>query len=345
MEEDKDNNEKKFKQLENMKNKEIELMNQKIKNFEVIVEENSQNYLNEIKMLKLQIQNNKSKLEECNKYVEIVNFFINKIDYIFGIQSKQIYDIDELQNKFIQIENLVQKILNNQSKMNDNYNMNNDNKIQSFNNSKINDENINNKKNQNEEINDDNKSDDKDINNENYNQLKVPHFQNEILEQGLCNNHQITNREEDKYKIFKNLEQRIIDLEKKIYHSPNKEIQNNKIKKNHKSNINSNQNKIIYSTTYHNNEKNNSKNKVLRSKSSGKINYEKQSSNQIQYKSSNSNQINYNQYKKGKKGKKTQRKKNSTNKHEISTYTLNNNDNCSISNYSTYSNLKNNLAK
>jgi len=347
MEEDKDNNEKKFKQLENMKNKEIELMNQKIKNFEIIIDENTQNYLNEIKMLKLQIQNNKSKLEECNKYVEIVNFFINKIDYIFGIQSKQIYDIDELKSKFEQIENLIQKILNknNQNKINNNYNITNDNKIHSFNNSKISDENLNDKVNQNEEIKDENKSYENDMNNENYNQLKVPHFQNEILEQGLCNNHQITNREEDKYKIFKNLEQRIIDLEKKIYHSPKKDIQNNnKIKKNHKSNIN--QNKIIYTNTHYNNEKNNSKNKVLRSKSSGKINYEKQNSNQIQYKNSNSNQINYNPYKKGKKTKKTQRKKNSTNKHENSTCTLNNNnDNYSISNSSTYSNLKNNLAK
>ena len=221
MEEDKDNNEKKIKQLENIKNKEIELMNQKIKNFEIIIDENSQNYINEIKMLKLQIQNNNLKLDENNKYTEIVNSFINKIDYIFGLQSKQIFDVQELQNKFIEIENIIQNLLNNQN-------------INSINNN-INNKHINNnfeevEKDNNKNINNENLKEETEENKDNYEELKVPHFQNKILEQ--INSFPLNN-DEDKFQIFKNLEQRIIDLEKKIYHSPKKDIQNNnKIKKN-----------------------------------------------------------------------------------------------------------------
>ena len=90
----------------------MDLLNQKIKNFEII-DENSNNYINENKMLKIQIKNNELKLEECGKYIEIVNIFINKIDFLFGIQSKKILNIQELQNKFIEIEKLIQNILNN----------------------------------------------------------------------------------------------------------------------------------------------------------------------------------------------------------------------------------------
>ncbi len=333
MEEDKDNNEKKIKQLENIKSKEIELMNQKIKNFEIIIEENSENYINEIKMLKLQIQNNKLKLDENNKYIEIVNSFINRIDNIMGIQSKQIIDIQELQNKFIEIENIIQNLLNNQ---NININNNINNNIINNNLKEEKDNNINKE----EEINNENYNEEKEENNESHEELKVPHFQNKILEQGLCN-HQINsfplNNNEDKFQIFRNLEQRIIDLEKKLYESPNQENQNYKIKKNHQNNHLSNQFQKLNIEN-----KSTSKNKVLRSKSSNKINNDNLFT---QYKNSNINQININQPKKGKKIKKTQRKKILRNHNETSSYILNNNnnDNYSVSNFSTLSNLKNNL--
>ena len=323
MEEDKDNNEKKIKQLENIKNKEIELMNQKIKNFEIIIDENSQNYINEIKMLKLQIQNNNLKLDENNKYTEIVNSFINKIDYIFGLQSKQIFDVQELQNKFIEIENIIQNLLNNQN-------------INSINNN-INNKHINNnfeevEKDNNKNINNENLKEETEENKDNYEELKVPHFQNKILEQ--INSFPLNN-DEDKFQIFKNLEQRIIDLEKKLHESSNQENKN-KIKKNHHNNQIRNQYQKL-----NNENKSTSKNKVLRSKSSNKINND---NILIQNKNSNTNQININQPKKGKKIKKTQRKKILRNNNEASSYiSNNNNDNYSVSNFSTYSNLKNNL--
>ena len=320
-----------MKQFENIKNQEMDLLNQKINNFEMMIEENSNNYINEINMLKTQIQKNKLKIEEYNKYIEIVNIFINKIDYLFGIQTKQIININELQNKFTEIENLIHNILNNN-------NNNITNKTSKLENNNFN-EDINNKS---ENLNEENESVEKEENN-NYEELKVPHFQNEILVQGV--NYQINNlpsNREDKYQIFKNLEQRIIDLEKKLYQNSNQE--NLKIKKcnNHK-NINSN---IRMNYINNNNEnKSNSKNKVLRSKS-GKINCEKLLSNQLNYKTYNSNQINYNQPKKGKKIKKTQRKKFSkNNEYNITNQNNNNNDNYSVSSHSTYSNLKNNLVK
>ena len=331
IEEEKENNEKKIKQLESIKNQEVDLLNQKIKNFEIIIDENSNNYINENKMLKIQIKNNELELEECGKYIEIVNIFINKIDFLFGIQSKKILNIQELQNKFIEIEKLIQNILNN----------NNIHKISKLENNNVKE--------------DFNSKSEKDINesvekeeNKNDENLKVPHFQNEILEQGVGNYqiNNLTSNREDKYQIFKNLEQRIIDLEKKLYQNPNQENKNHKMKK--YNNNNKNIVNINSGITYINNNENksNSKNKVLRSKSSGKINNEKLPSNQLTFKSSNSNQINYNHSKKGKKIKKIQRKKSSKSNYETSTYISNqnniNNDNYSISNYSTYSNLKNN---
>ena len=204
---------------------------QKIKNFEIIIDENSQNYINEIKMLKLQIQNNNLKLDENNKYTEIVNSFINKIDYIFGLQSKQIFDVQELQNKFIEIENIIQNLLNNQN-------------INS----------INNNINKEEEINNENYNEEKEENNESHEELKVPHFQNKILEQ--INSFPLNNNE-DKFQIFRNLEQRIIDLEKKLHESSNQENKN-KMKKNHHNNQIRNQYQKL-----NNENKSTSKNKKL----------------------------------------------------------------------------------
>ena len=345
--EEKENNLKKMKQIENIKNQEIELMNQKMKNFDVIIEENSKNYLNDVRMLKTQIKNNKAKLEECNKYVEIVNFFISKIDYIFGIQSKQIYDIQELQNKFVEIENLIQNIINSNFKKSTNIKIeennqslkeNEDNNINDYNNNNddnnINNDNINNNNNM---INNNNFTMNNNKNT-NFKQLKVPHFQNEILEQGLCNykSNPISrreNRDDDKFSIFKNLEQRIIDLERKLYQSPNQESYKVKNIHHNYKRINSNENKYLL------------KNKDSRSKSTGKFNNEKLENNH--YKNYNSN-LNYNQHKKVKKNKKTKRKKTSKNKNENPTKennNNNNNDNYSISNNSNYSNLKSNLVK
>ena len=83
-------------------------------------------------------------------------------------------------------------------------------------------------------------------------------------------------------------------MEKKLYQNPNQENKNYKMKK--YNNNNKNIVNINSGITYINNNENksNSKNKVLRSKSSGKINNEKLHSNQLTFKSYNSKKINYN---------------------------------------------------
>ena len=56
--------EKRIYQLESLKNQEIEMMNKKIKDFEVIIDENSNNYINERKSLTAQIEEYQNKLNE-----------------------------------------------------------------------------------------------------------------------------------------------------------------------------------------------------------------------------------------------------------------------------------------
>lgn len=111
--------------LENIKNEEINLMTQKIKNLEIIIDENSFNFVKEISQLKLQISNYKVQMLHYEKYVDIVNFFISKIHLILELNlnsSKDninknligsINDINELRNVLIQIENFINSIIHN----------------------------------------------------------------------------------------------------------------------------------------------------------------------------------------------------------------------------------------
>ena len=75
---------KRIYQLESLKNQEIEMMNKKIKDFEKTIDENSNNYINERKALNSEIEDYQNKLNDADKYIEIVNFFIQKIDNILN---------------------------------------------------------------------------------------------------------------------------------------------------------------------------------------------------------------------------------------------------------------------
>ena len=127
---------KKIQQLETIKNEELSLMNQKIKDFEVVIDENSANYVKDIAQYKTQIDNYKIKLLHYEKYVDVVNFFISKVNLMLQLNitslnnndnvtdANGIYDINELQNVLIQIETFINETIHTNNSNTNNYNMN-----------------------------------------------------------------------------------------------------------------------------------------------------------------------------------------------------------------------------
>ena len=154
--------EKRIYQLESLKNQEIEKMNRKIKDFEVIIDENANNYINERKGLTEKIEEYQNKLNKTGRYIEMINTFINKIDTIFNVESKNVYDINELQQKLSELENFILKQTTNNSVNNIEDNLLNDNSLS-------------------------NNLEQNNIMNTNTN-LKMPHFQNKYLEEGFASN-------------------------------------------------------------------------------------------------------------------------------------------------------------
>ena len=137
-------------------------MNRKIKDFEVIIDENANNYINERKGLTEKIEEYQNKLNKTGRYIEMINTFINKIDTIFNVESKNVYDINELQQKLSELENFILKQTTNNSVNNIEDNLLNDNSLS-------------------------NNLEQNNIMNTNTN-LKMPHFQNKYLEEGFASN-------------------------------------------------------------------------------------------------------------------------------------------------------------
>ena len=197
---------KRIYQLESLKNKEIEMMNKKIKDFERIIDENSNNYINERKALTNEMEEYQNKLNEADKYIEIVNFFIQKIDNIFNVESRNIYDINELQNKFVDIENFIIKHTLGQQENN----ITNNSEVNNIEDKFLNDNSISNNLEQNN------------IDNNINTNLKVPHFQNKYLEEGFAsniNNNSFQNELENNNSNtsdFKTLEERICKIESEL---------------------------------------------------------------------------------------------------------------------------------
>ena len=127
-------------------------MNEKIKNFEILLDDNSKNYVKDLNSLRNKLEEYRNKIEESNKYVETVNFFLKKIDILLGNKKEDIYDINQLQNKFVDIENYISKFVN-LSKLE----IEEKNEIENNN------------------------------NNNNEDNLKIPNFQNKYIDQGVNN--------------------------------------------------------------------------------------------------------------------------------------------------------------
>ena len=76
---DNENKDTTIKYLEKIKSEEIDLMNQKIKDFELMLNENSTNYVKDISQFRTQIDNYRIQILHYEKYVDVVNYFISKI--------------------------------------------------------------------------------------------------------------------------------------------------------------------------------------------------------------------------------------------------------------------------
>ena len=182
------------------------MMNKKIKDFEKTIDENSNNYINERKALNSEIEDYQNKLNDADKYIEIVNFFIQKIDNIFNVESRNIYDINELQNKFVDIENFIIKHTLGQQENN----ITNNSEVNNIEDKFLNDNSISNNLEQNN------------IGNNMNTNLKVPHFQNKYLEEGFAsntNNNSFQNELENNNsntRDFKTLEERICKIESEL---------------------------------------------------------------------------------------------------------------------------------
>ena len=118
---DNENKDSTIKYLEKIKSEEIDLMNQKIRDFELMLNENSTNYVKDISQFRTQIDYYRMQILHYEKYVDIVNYFISKIHLKLHLnipsfnntnQSHLIKDITELQNTFFQIEMFINEAFN-----------------------------------------------------------------------------------------------------------------------------------------------------------------------------------------------------------------------------------------
>ena len=118
---DNENKDSTIKYLEKIKSEEIDLMNQKIRDFELMLNENSTNYVKDISQFRTQIDYYRMQILHYEKYVDIVNYFISKIHLKLHLnipsfnntnQTHLIKDITELQNTFFQIEMFINEAFN-----------------------------------------------------------------------------------------------------------------------------------------------------------------------------------------------------------------------------------------
>lgn len=78
----------KMTSLDKLKNQEIELMNQKIRDFELILDENQNEYIESIKGIKLELENYRKKHIEYEKFLDIMNYFFKKMQTYYNSLKK-----------------------------------------------------------------------------------------------------------------------------------------------------------------------------------------------------------------------------------------------------------------
>lgn len=74
----------KLSSLDHIKSQEIELMNQKIKDFEIILDENTNDYLQQIKYYKDEIEKFRLRQVEQEKFCDVLNYFFTKISTVIS---------------------------------------------------------------------------------------------------------------------------------------------------------------------------------------------------------------------------------------------------------------------
>ncbi len=77
----------KVNSLDKIKNQELELLNQKTRDFELILDENQNEHIESIKAIKLELENYKKKHYEFEKFLDIMNYFFKKIQTYYSSRN------------------------------------------------------------------------------------------------------------------------------------------------------------------------------------------------------------------------------------------------------------------
>jgi hypothetical protein len=81
--------------VDNIKSQEIELMHQKIKDFELILDENQNEHIESIKNLRNELDQYKNNSFENEKFFDILNYFFKKLQiYYSGSNSHSAVEVN-----------------------------------------------------------------------------------------------------------------------------------------------------------------------------------------------------------------------------------------------------------
>lgn len=102
-------------------------MNQKIKDFELILEENQNEHIESIKNMKMEIENYKKNQHEHEKIFDILNYFFKKMQTYFVTNDQQVNQVNKqidhktIQNRLIDLENFIIKLINDKTAVQQKY--------------------------------------------------------------------------------------------------------------------------------------------------------------------------------------------------------------------------------
>ena len=111
-------------------------MHQKIRDFELIIDENSKEHINSLKHLKAELEISKNKIYDNEKFFDILNYFFKKMQIHYGLYesrdnnneideinfNKNLSDLKSFPNKLIELENFIIKTLNEKNLLHQKYN-------------------------------------------------------------------------------------------------------------------------------------------------------------------------------------------------------------------------------
>lgn len=100
----------KIQQMEMLRSRNIEMLNQKCKEYQMIIEQNKNEYNQQLNILSNENNHYKNKIEELDKMFLLFNFFIKRISTIFPSMTNHIISFEDskkFQNELIYFENCI----------------------------------------------------------------------------------------------------------------------------------------------------------------------------------------------------------------------------------------------